>query len=140
MSASIAPASFRPELVEALIGGGAVVPESTRRIADGGRIRFLLAAFSVVLLLSLAGLMLLLVSSIFDRVTPSIRNDLEWKATHGAVELAQAMDVGIAAEDRSLIAKAASAYVKDADIAGILVLGADGQELYRHGNAAGSRM
>jgi two-component system sensor histidine kinase/response regulator len=136
MSASLTPGSLRPEMVEALTGGNAVVPESTRRIADGGRIRVLLAAFSVALLLGLAGLMLLLVTSIFDRLTPSIRNDLEWKATHGAVELAQAMDIGIAAQDTQMIAKAATAYVADPDIAGIVVLGVDGQELYRHRRSA----
>ncbi|HEV8547995.1 MAG TPA: ATP-binding protein, partial [Polyangiaceae bacterium] len=137
MTTSLTPGSLRPELVNALTGGTAVVSESTRRVADGARIRVLLAAFSVIMMVSLAGLMLLLVSSIFDRLTPSIRNDLEWKATHGAVELAQAMDVGIAAQDSTLIAKAAAAYAADADVAGLIVLGSDGQELYHHGKAAG---
>jgi signal transduction histidine kinase/DNA-binding response OmpR family regulator len=136
MNASIAPGSLRPEMVDALTGHGPVVSEDARRIADGGRIRVLLAAFSVALMASLAGLMLLLVSSIFARLTPSIRNDLEWKATHGAVELAQAMDVGIAAQDTSLLVKAEGAYATDADVAGLLVLGADGQQLYAHGKVA----
>jgi signal transduction histidine kinase/DNA-binding response OmpR family regulator/HPt (histidine-containing phosphotransfer) domain-containing protein len=136
MSRSQAPSSLRPELVDALTGGGAVVPETTRRIADGGRIRVLLAAFSVGLMLGLAGLMLLLVSSIFDRLTPSIRNDLAWKATRGAAELARAMDIGIAAQDQAMIKKAATAYVADPDVAGIIVVGADGEELYRHGRVA----
>jgi len=136
MNASVNPGSLRPELVNVLTGGEAVVSESVRRVADGGRIRVLLAAFSVTLMVSLAGLMLLLVSSIFERLTPSIRNDLEWKATHGAVELAQAMDVGIAAQDASLITKAAAAYLRDADVAALIVLGAEGQELYSHGRLA----
>jgi signal transduction histidine kinase/CheY-like chemotaxis protein len=98
----------------------------------------LLAAFNVALMLGLAGLMLILVSSIFARVTPSIRKDLEWKATHGAVELAQAMDVGIAAQDPALIAAAARPYVADEDVAALVVIGADGNELYRHGRKAGA--
>ena len=136
MSASVAPGSLRPELVNALTGSDAIVSDDARRVADGARIRMLLAAFSVALMVSLAGLMLLLVASIFNRLTPSIRNDLEWKATHGAVELAQAMDVGIAAEDPSLIAKAAGAYLTDADIAGVIVLGAEGKQLFTAGKAA----
>lgn len=137
MGASSRPESLRPDLVDALTGASPVVPESTRRVADGGRIRLLLAVFSVALMVGLAGLMLLLVSSIFARVTPSIRSDLEWKATHGAAELAQSMDVGIAAQDDALIAEAARSYVADKDVAALVVLGADGRPLYRHGQAAG---
>jgi two-component system, sensor histidine kinase and response regulator len=138
MSTSHRHDSLRPDLVEALTADEPVVAESTRRIADGRRIRVLLAAFNVFLMLGLAGLMLLLVSSIFARVTPSIRKDLEWKATHGAVELAQAMDVGIAAGDPALIATAARPYVADEDVEALVVLGADGSELYRHGKSAGA--
>jgi two-component system, sensor histidine kinase and response regulator len=139
MSSSLRPDSLRPDLLGALAGNEAVIPERTRRIADGVQIKALLAVFSVVLMLGLAGLMLLLVSSIFDRLTPSIRNDLEWKAAHGAVELSQAMDVGIAAEDPGLIAGAAKAYLSDRDVAALIVLGADDKILYSHGGHAASR-
>jgi signal transduction histidine kinase/DNA-binding response OmpR family regulator/HPt (histidine-containing phosphotransfer) domain-containing protein len=121
--------------VRALTGEGPVVSDDARQVADGARIRLLLAVFSLGIMVSLAGLMLWLVSSIFGRLTPSIRSDLEWKATHGAVELAQAMDVAIAAQDQSLLEKAAAAYVGDADVAGIVVVSADGQPLYRYGTA-----
>jgi signal transduction histidine kinase/DNA-binding response OmpR family regulator/HPt (histidine-containing phosphotransfer) domain-containing protein len=136
MNASAAPETLRPDLLNALGGGGAIVSEDARKVADGGRIRVLLAAFAVTLMVSLAGLMLLLVASIFDRLTPTIRNDLEWKATHGAVELAQAMDIGIAAQDAALIAKAAQGYASDAEVAGIVVLDAEGKRLYASGRAA----
>jgi signal transduction histidine kinase/CheY-like chemotaxis protein/HPt (histidine-containing phosphotransfer) domain-containing protein len=135
MSSSLRPDSLRPDLVEALAGTGPVVTESTRRIADGRRIRILLAVFNVALMIALATLMLFLVGNIFARVTPSIRKDLEWKATHGAVELAQAMDVGIAAQDPSLIAEAARSYVADEDVAGLIVVSADGRQLFRHGRS-----
>ena len=74
---SLPPDSIRPNLVDALAGEGPVITESTRNVADGGRIRILLVAFNVALLVGLASLMLLLVSSIFARLTPSIRKDLE---------------------------------------------------------------
>jgi signal transduction histidine kinase/CheY-like chemotaxis protein/HPt (histidine-containing phosphotransfer) domain-containing protein len=138
MSGSLHPDSLRPDLLEALTSDEPVVAESTRRIADGRRIRMLLAAFNVALLLGFSGLMLILVSSIFARVNPSIRKDLEWKVTHGAVELAHAMDVGIAAQDATLVANAARPYVADEDVAALIVIGADGRELFRHGKQAGT--
>jgi two-component system, sensor histidine kinase and response regulator len=138
MSSSLRPDSLRPELLGALAGNEPIVTERTRRIADGVQIRALLAVFSVLLMVGLAGLMLLLVSSIFDRLTPSIRNDLEWKAAHGAVELSQAMDVGIAAEDEQLIAGAARAYLADRDVAALIVVGSGDKVLYSHGKEAAS--
>jgi signal transduction histidine kinase/CheY-like chemotaxis protein/HPt (histidine-containing phosphotransfer) domain-containing protein len=139
MSFSNRPDSLRPDLLGALAGNEPVVPERARRVADGAQIRALLAVFSVALMIGLAGLMLWLVSSIFDRLTPSIRNDLEWKAAHGAVELSQAMEVGIAAEDQQLIASAAKAYREDRDVAALIVLGTGDKVLYRHGGEAASR-
>ncbi|HEY3498594.1 MAG TPA: response regulator [Polyangiaceae bacterium] len=138
MSSSFRPDSLRPDLVDALTGEAPAVSPDARRIADGARIRALLAVFSAFLLLGLAGMMLLLVSSIFNRLTPSIRNDLEWKATHGSVELAQAMDVGIAAEDQQLLSGAAKSYLSDNDIAALIVIGADGRELFRRGKVPGA--
>jgi signal transduction histidine kinase/CheY-like chemotaxis protein/HPt (histidine-containing phosphotransfer) domain-containing protein len=134
MSFSRPPDSLRPDALGALVGNEPVVTDRARRVADGAQIRTLLAVFSVALMVGLTGLMLLLVSSIFDRLTPSIRNDLEWKAAHGAVELSQAMDVGIAAEDGELIAGAARAYRADHDIAALIVLGTDDKVLYSHGS------
>ncbi len=111
-----------------------LVSDSARQVASGGRIRILLALFTFVLMAGLAGMMLVLVSSIFDRLTPSIRNDLGWKAQHGALELAQAMEVGIAAQDASILAPSATAYVEDPDISGVVVLGMEDKELLRAGN------
>jgi two-component system, sensor histidine kinase and response regulator len=136
MSTSLRPDSLRPDLLGALAGNEPAVPERARRIADGGQIKALLAVFTVALMLGLAGLMLLLVSSIFDRLTPSIRSDLEWKAAHGAVELSQAMDVGIAAEDERLVADAARAYLTDRDVSALIVRGSDDKVLYSHGREA----
>jgi two-component system sensor histidine kinase/response regulator len=138
MSSSLRPDSLRPDLLGALAGNEPVVAERARRVADGQQIKALLAVFSVVLMLGLAGLMLLLVSSIFERLTPSIRKDLEWKAAHGAVELSQAMEVGIAAEDQELIRAAAKAYLTDPDVAALVVLGTGDKVLYRHGKQADS--
>jgi signal transduction histidine kinase len=73
MSFSRPPDSLRPDALGALVGNEPVVTDRARRVADGAQIRTLLAVFSVALMVGLTGLMLLLVSSIFDRLTPSIR-------------------------------------------------------------------
>jgi two-component system, sensor histidine kinase and response regulator len=135
MTASSGSDALEPELLGALVGSDPVATENARRIASGVRIRTLLSVFIILLMLSLAGLMLLVVSSIFSRVTPATRNDLEWKVTHGAVELAQAMDVGIAAQDATLLAAAARSYVNDPDVAALVVVSADGTVLYKRESA-----
>jgi two-component system, sensor histidine kinase and response regulator len=138
MSASLPPNLLRPDLLGGPTDGDPVVSDRARRLADGAQIRTLLAAFSVALMLGLTGLMLWLVSGIFDRLTPSIRNDLEWKATHGAVELSQTMVVGIAAEREPLIVEAAKAYTADPDVQAVIVVSSDDKVLYGHGKDASS--
>ena len=57
-----------------------------QRLLSSSRLRLAFTLFVVALLLSLSGLIFVLVSSIFDTLTPSIRADLEWKARRGAQE------------------------------------------------------
>ncbi len=110
-----------------------LITDKARQVASGTRIRASLAVFTIVLLLALAGLMLLLVSSIFDRLTPSIQKDLEWKANQGAFSLSRSMEVGLAAQDVPMIARAAKSFLDDTDIAAIVVVDADGKVLYQRG-------
>src|SRR5690606_23626747 len=102
--------------------GNLAVTHHARRVASGGRIRGLLVLFTIALMASLTGMMLLMVSNIFDRLTPSIRNDLEWKVQRGALELSQTMDIAIAAGDERLLQEAASDYVGSADVVGLFVI------------------
>ena len=110
-----------------------LITDKARQVASGTRIRASLAFFTTVLLLGLAGMMLMLVSSIFDRLTPSIQKDLEWKAKQGAFSLSRSMEVGLAAQDVSLIAPAARSFLNDADIAAIIVADQSGKVVYRSG-------
>jgi signal transduction histidine kinase/DNA-binding response OmpR family regulator/HPt (histidine-containing phosphotransfer) domain-containing protein len=109
--------------------------EGARKIASGGRIKALLTGFTLALLLGLAAMMLLLVTSIFDRLSPSIRSDLEWKAERGAQELAKSMEVGLAVADRGMLATAASRYANNSDVQALVVVDASGKVLYTHGKA-----
>ncbi|MDQ2645826.1 MAG: response regulator [Myxococcota bacterium] len=122
-----------PSLAAAITEEAPVITESARKIASGRGIRVRLALFAVGLLLGLATVTLFMLASIFDRLTPLIRSDLEWKAVHGSLELAQAMEVGIAAEDMALLTAAARAYTADADVAELAVVSADERLLFRSG-------
>jgi signal transduction histidine kinase/DNA-binding response OmpR family regulator/HPt (histidine-containing phosphotransfer) domain-containing protein len=133
-------ASTRPDSLSLVMAGGftdgeQAVSDKARRVASGTRIRALLATFIVLLLVAFAGLMLSVVSSIFVRVTPAIQSDLEWKAAHGAAELAHSMDVGIAAEDPELLAAAARSYTGDSDIAALVVARPDGTVIFQRGSS-----
>src|SRR6186713_2307368 len=70
-----------------------------KRLLSSSRLRLAFTLFVVALLLSLAGLIFVLVSSIFNTLTPSIRADLEWKARRGASELVHATELGIVVAD-----------------------------------------
>jgi signal transduction histidine kinase/DNA-binding response OmpR family regulator len=118
-----------------LTGSDMTVSESARRIASGNRIKLLLVVFTVTMLALLAGLMVLLVTSIFDELTPSIRADLEWKAAHGVRELAHSMEVGVAAQDVSLLEPTVADYVDNGDIASLTVVTTDGATLYDYGSS-----
>ncbi len=58
-----------------------------RRLLSSSRLRLAFTLFVVALLLALSGLIFVLVSRIFDTLTPTIQADLEWKARRGAGEL-----------------------------------------------------
>src|SRR6187397_129713 len=135
MASSPKTDSLPPSSMGLLMGSEPLVTDKARQVASGTRIRALLMLFTTLLLVSLAGMMLLLVASIFDRLTPSIKKDLEWKAEHGAFALSQAMEVGIAAQDKALLVPIAKAYLKDADVARVVVLSAEGDVLYESGRS-----
>jgi len=96
-------------------------------------LRLAFTLFVVALLLSLAGLIFVLVSSIFNTLTPSIRADLEWKARRGASELVHATELGIVVADEREIKGSLSGYDLDSDIKAIVVTDMTGKVLAIHG-------
>jgi signal transduction histidine kinase/DNA-binding NarL/FixJ family response regulator/HPt (histidine-containing phosphotransfer) domain-containing protein len=89
--------------------------------------------FVVALLLALSGLIFVLVSQIFDTLTPTIRADLEWKARRGAGELVHATELGIVVADEHEIKNSLSGYDRDPDIMAIVVTDMSGKVLATHG-------
>ena len=126
-------ASYRPDLMPA--NSSQLASDGAREIASGGRIKALLTAFNLTLLLGLGAMMFVLVTSIFDRLSPAIRADLEWKAERGAQELAKKMEVGLALRDSEILASEASRYVDNSDVQALLVVDVSGKVVYSHRQA-----
>jgi len=89
--------------------------------------------FVVALLLALSGLIFVLVSRIFDTLTPTISADLEWKARRGAGELVHATELGIVVADEREIKGSLAGYDRDQDIMAIVVTDMAGTVLAVHG-------
>ncbi len=131
--ASRTPPSRLPELAPEI--SSQLDSEGARQIASGGRIKALLTGFNVALLLGLATVMFVLVTSIFDRLSPAIRSDLEWKAERGAQELAQAMEVGLVVEDPAILAQASARYTRSPDVQALVVVNTAGKIVYAYRTA-----
>ena len=139
MSASTSPkrnltSSGVPDLEKLDLDGPILSEEDRRRIMSSMRLKVALISMVVLIIALLAGTIFLLVSNIFDSLTPALRHDLAWKAQRGAAELSGAMEMGVAAEDRDTIAAAGRHHRGDADVLGMVVVGDNNKELYEHGN------
>ena len=102
---------------------------------SSGRLKTALALFIGALLLALGMMVVLLVSHIFNWLTPSIHQDLEWKATRGAVELSQTGELGVVLLDEPMLHDAFEPYKADRDVQAIVATDAAGHVLARHGTS-----
>ncbi len=104
-----------------------------RRLLSSSRLRMAFTLFVVALLLALSGLIFVLVSRIFDTLTPTIQADLEWKARRGAGELVHATELGIVVAEEREIKNSLIGYDRDPDILAIVVTDMTGKVLATHG-------
>jgi signal transduction histidine kinase/FixJ family two-component response regulator/HPt (histidine-containing phosphotransfer) domain-containing protein len=105
-----------------------------KRLLSSTRLRVAFTLFVVALILALSGLIFVLVSRIFDTLTPKIQADLEWKARRGASELVHATELGIVTADEREIKGSLVGYDHDPDIMAIVVTDANGKVLATHGS------
>ena len=118
---------------------GTLLPMAERqRILSSSRLKFALTAFIVVLLAALCTFMLLLVTHIFHWLTPTIREDLGWKVSQGAAEVAEHAEVGMLLKDGPVIRDAFEHYTNDADVHAIVVTDGEGKVLALHGELPGA--
>src|SRR6201995_4767375 len=95
----------------------ALISSSERaRITSGVRMSIALLAMVALIVAGLTTLIVLLVSSVFDSLTPAITDDIEWKARHGAVELSRTAELGILVGDPDVVREAARDYLRSPDV------------------------
>jgi len=119
----------------------AVVPAPTsllsaaerKRMLSSSRLKLTLTAFIALLLALLCTFVILLVSHIFHWLTPTIRQDLGWKVTQGAADIAEHAELGMLLKDPSLIRPTFARYENDADVQAIVVTDATGAVLAQRG-------
>ncbi|MFT3924484.1 MAG: response regulator [Myxococcales bacterium] len=99
----------------------------------GKRIKAGFLLFSLGVLVALSGMIFLIVSQIFDSLTPTLRRDLEWKASRGALALGRDVEDGVLTEDPTALAGQIAHYSDDPDVLAITVVRADGKVLYKAG-------
>jgi signal transduction histidine kinase/CheY-like chemotaxis protein/HPt (histidine-containing phosphotransfer) domain-containing protein len=109
-------------------------PEQRRRVLSTFRLKLILTSFVLLLLIGMSAMTVVLVTRIFDSLTPAARADLGWKAERGAAELARATELGIVVADEQAIRTALGAYLSDRDITAIVVTDRDGKRLVTHGS------
>ena len=88
------------------------------------------------MLAALLALVFMLVSHIFDRLTPAIQSDLEWKAQRGAAELTRGAEIGIALRDVEIVNRALHPYRADPDILSVVVTDANGAVIVAQGTVS----
>src|SRR5688572_18993684 len=121
----------RRSIVPSLSSG--IEAAERRRLLSSSRLRLSFTLFVVALLLAMSGLIFVLVSQIFDTLTPTIRADLEWKARRGAGELVHTTELGIVVADAHEIKGSLVGYDRDSDIMAIVVTDMAGKVLATHG-------
>ena len=104
------------------------------RLTIGGLRRVILAVLVVSVSVFTAGVFTL-VQRIFDNFGPAVQKDLEWKALHGAQELARATDLGLAVSDPALVSQAFADCGTSDDVAAIVAINGDGAVVATMGRA-----
>jgi serine phosphatase RsbU (regulator of sigma subunit) len=108
-----------------------------KRILSSSRLKLSLTAFIALLLAALCTFVILLVTHIFHWLTPTIRQDLAWKVSQGAAEVAEHAEIGMLLKDGPVIRDAFEHYAADDDVQAIVVTDATGTILALQGELPG---
>ena len=111
----------------------ALLAEAANAAPSSARLQVTLTAFLVLLLVGMSGMTFILTKRIFDRLSPSIRDDLSWKTRRGAVELARAVDLALAIGDGGMALKSFGDYRVNDDVLAIVAQGNGGRTVATHG-------
>ncbi len=95
----------------ALVGQG-----QDEHLLSDARLRLRLAMLVSFVVAVLSALYFFLVSQAFSTLTPSLEQDLRWKALGGLGELSHSADLGLLTEDHKQLSDSSARYVADPDI------------------------
>jgi signal transduction histidine kinase len=101
-------------------------------------IRSLRKIILVTLVLSVAAFgagVFFLVQRIFDNFGPAVQADLEWKSVRGSRELAQASELGLAANDTKMLLDGFGDYRRSDDVVAIVAYDGTGKAVVTYGTA-----
>jgi signal transduction histidine kinase/CheY-like chemotaxis protein/HPt (histidine-containing phosphotransfer) domain-containing protein len=132
------PAPARPSASPSLLrpggddGDSLLIDAKTRRLLSATRVKVAFSLVVVTLLLGLGALSFVLVSRIFDNLTPAIAHDLAWKAERGAAELSYTTELAVALGEGDKVKAAAKTYLEDKDVSALVVLDAEQRVLFSH--------
>jgi signal transduction histidine kinase/DNA-binding response OmpR family regulator len=86
-----------------------------KHLLSSARMRLRLMLLALLLVGPLTGLLLLLVGSVFSKLTPALQEDLRWKAQQGVIELSQTADLGVLAGNVEVLKKATDRAARERD-------------------------
>ena len=93
------------------------------------RLKVTLAAFMTVLVLGLGAVEVVSTRHVFRQLTPSIRQDLTWRAQRGARELAQSAQTGLALANADMVRESLNEVSDNVEVLAAVVTDADGNPL-----------
>jgi two-component system chemotaxis sensor kinase CheA len=79
------------------------------------------------------GVMFTLVKSLSERLGPEVQADLEWRALHGAQEVAKLAELGLAVSAPARVTSAFGAYARSSDVRAIFAFDAQNELIAHHG-------
>ncbi len=102
------------------------------KILSTTRLKVILSAFVVALLLGLGALAFVQVSRIFEQLTPAVAKDLAWKSERGTAELSYTTELALALGEAEAVKEAAETYLNDQDLRSLVVLDSEDKVLFSH--------
>jgi lipoprotein-anchoring transpeptidase ErfK/SrfK len=97
------------------------------------KLRNLILVCLVLGLGAFTAVMFSIAQQLSSRFGPQVENDLRWRVSRGAHELARASEVGLAVGDEAVVRSEFGVYARSEDVQAIVAMAADGRVIAQHG-------
>lgn len=111
------------------------MPDNAQSSFSISKLRNLILVFLVLGVAAYTGVMFSLAQKLADRFGPQVRQDLEWRVSRGAQELARAAELGLAVSDGQVVKGSFGVYAKSEDVQSIVAVGVDNGIVAEHGRS-----